>query len=332
MVVDTGTDDAGALLWAATDPRVDLVAVVADWGNVGVERATRNTLAVLRAAGAGDVPVFSGAGKGSAGRSPARFDASVVMGEDGLNGVELADADRVAEAEPGHEAIVRLADERPGELTLLPVSPFTPVAAALELDAALPSKLSDVVVMGGAIATAGNLTPVGEANVANDPTAAAAMVDAFGVPGALASGRAPRLVPLHATHDATITEAELDLALASTVQGADALHSIWRASFEFSALEGGAGLPIHDLLAALVIVEPDICDWHRLPLEVDCAEGPAWGMTVGDQRMALVENSPWPDEEKQRLIDLIGFAPSRWDVAMSANAEQFRSALRAWLA
>ncbi len=331
MVVDTGTDDAGALIWAATDPRVDLVAVVADWGNVGVERATRNTLAVLRAAGANDVPVYSGAGKGSSGPSPARFDASVVMGEDGLNGVVLPDGEQSAQGEPGHEALVRLASERPGELTLVPVSPFTPVAAALQLDPQLPSRLFDIVVMGGAIATAGNLTPGGEANVANDPDAAAAMVEAFGVPGVLSSGRTPRMVPLDATHDATISLAEVELAGASSISGAAALEAIWRASFEFSALEGGDGLPIHDLLAALVIVEPDICEWHTLPLEVDCAGGPAWGMTVGDQRMALVENSPWPDEEKERLAELIGFASSRWDVAMSADVDRFRAALRSWL-
>ena len=38
LVVDTGTDDAGAILWAATDPRVELVAVVSDWGNVDVDQ------------------------------------------------------------------------------------------------------------------------------------------------------------------------------------------------------------------------------------------------------------------------------------------------------
>ena len=107
LVVDTGTDDAGALIWAATDPRVDLVAVVADWGNVDVDLTARNTLDVLHAAGRDDVPVFRGGGKSTAGANPARFDASIVMGTDGLNGVRLARAPRQAE-DLGGAALVDL--------------------------------------------------------------------------------------------------------------------------------------------------------------------------------------------------------------------------------
>jgi pyrimidine-specific ribonucleoside hydrolase len=58
--VDTGTDDAAALLWAATDPAIELVAAMATWGNTTVEQAARNTRAVLNAAGRTDVPVFVG--------------------------------------------------------------------------------------------------------------------------------------------------------------------------------------------------------------------------------------------------------------------------------
>jgi purine nucleosidase len=331
MVVDTGTDDAGALIWAATDPRVDLVAVISDWGNVDVDLTTANTLAVLHAAGRDDVPVFRGAGKAAAGATPARFDASVVMGTDGLNGVVLPAPERGCETESGAEALVRIVNERPGQITLVPVSPFTPVAAALALDPDLPSKLFDVVVMGGAIASGGNLSAVAEANVGNDPAAAAVMVDAFGRPGALASGRTPRLVPLDATHVGTITEVEIALARSSTVTGSDALAEIWRASHEFSSLEPGDGLPVHDLLAALCVTNPEVCIWNTMPLQVDTAGGAAWGMTVGDRRLAMIEAAPMPDEARVQLIDLIGFADTRWQVAMDADVDRFRAVLHDWL-
>ena len=331
LVVDTGTDDAGAILWAATDPRVELVAVVSDWGNVDVDRTTRNTLAVLHAAGRDDVPVFKGAGKTAAGASPARFDASIVMGTDGLNGVELPEPDRAPEAEGGAEAIVRLASERPGELTLLAVSPFTPVAAALELDPDLPSKLWDVVVMGGSIHAGGNLSPVAEANIGNDPAAADAMVRAFGRPGALASGRAPRMVPLDATHIGTISRAEVDAAAASTSPAGAALHQVWEASWEFAALEAANGLTVHDLLAAVCVVDDAVCHWHEMPLEVDTSGGAAWGMTVGDRRLAMLEQSGMPAEEFDRLVELIGFAEARWNVALDADVPRFRSFLHDWL-
>lgn len=332
MVVDTGTDDAGALIWACTSPDIELVGVVADWGNTDVERTVRNTLAVLHAAGRDDVPVYAGAGQAAAGPNPARFDASIVMGEDGLNGVVLAEPARGPHRLGGAEALVRLALDRPGELTLVAVSPFTPVAAALELAPDLASKYRGVVLMGGAIREDGNLGAVAEANVGNDPLAAEAVIEAFGAPGALAGSDPPRLVPLDATYVGTITRAEIDAAAASTIPGADALHAIWEACWEFSTLEPGDGLPVHDLLAAWCVVDPDVCRWESMPLAVDTAGGPAWGMTVGDRRLAMLQAAPIPDDQRRMLIDLMGFAPARWSVAMSADAARFRTGIDAWLA
>ncbi|WAP51378.1 nucleoside hydrolase [Arthrobacter sp. ATA002] len=59
--VDTGMDDALALVFLARDPRIDLLAVTCVAGNTGVDRVVRNTLDVLHAAGAGGIPVARGA-------------------------------------------------------------------------------------------------------------------------------------------------------------------------------------------------------------------------------------------------------------------------------
>src|SRR3989442_158833 len=96
-----------------------------------------------------------------------------------------------------------------GALVLAATHPGLEVVAALTIEPALPSLLADVVVMGGAIAVGGNVTGAAEANIGHDPLAAAAVVAAFGAPGALASGHLPRLVPLDATLAAPLTAAEL---------------------------------------------------------------------------------------------------------------------------
>lgn len=332
LVVDTGTDDAGALIWAATSPEIELVAVVADWGNTHVDKTVANTLAVLHAAGRDEVPVYRGAGKAAGGANPARFDAGIVMGEDGLNGVVLLQPDRGVGTTSGEQALVDLATSRPGELTLVAVSPFTPVAAALAIDPELPSKYKSVVLMGGAIAEGGNLGAVAEANVGNDPVAAAAVIDAFGVPGVLAGGAPPMLVPLDATHVGTITRAEVDASVGAAIVGAGALHEIWEACWDLSSLEMGDGLPVHDLLAAWCVVDPDVCLWESMPVAVDTAGGAAWGMTVGDRRLAMVEASDMPIDRKAAIIEMMGFAEARWSVAMSADVERFRSGIRSWLA
>ena len=59
--VDTGIDDALALLYACAAPAAEILGVSTVVGNVGLNAATRNTRAVLALAGRGDIPVWPGA-------------------------------------------------------------------------------------------------------------------------------------------------------------------------------------------------------------------------------------------------------------------------------
>src|SRR6478672_13926153 len=58
--VDTGTDDAIAIMLAALHPALELVACTTVNGNVDVGQATDNTLRVLEWIGRTDVPVYEG--------------------------------------------------------------------------------------------------------------------------------------------------------------------------------------------------------------------------------------------------------------------------------
>ena len=51
LIIDTdgGVDDAVALWWAVTDPRLDVLAITVVWGNVSVDVATNSVLRVLAA-------------------------------------------------------------------------------------------------------------------------------------------------------------------------------------------------------------------------------------------------------------------------------------------
>ena len=59
--VDTGIDDALALLYACAAPEAEIVGVSTVVGNVSLSAATRNTRAVLALAGRADIPVWPGA-------------------------------------------------------------------------------------------------------------------------------------------------------------------------------------------------------------------------------------------------------------------------------
>ena len=58
--VDTGIDDAMALLYACGSPEVELLAVTCVSGNVGARQVAENTRALLELVGRGDVEVALG--------------------------------------------------------------------------------------------------------------------------------------------------------------------------------------------------------------------------------------------------------------------------------
>ena len=76
MVVDTGVDDALALLLALRSPGLRLRAIACVAGNVEIDQVIANTLRVLDAANAGDIPLGRGTAPGPGGRS--------VHGADGM--------------------------------------------------------------------------------------------------------------------------------------------------------------------------------------------------------------------------------------------------------
>lgn len=83
LVVDTGVDDALALLVAVRHPALELCGVVCTAGNVGLERAWVNTRHVLDLLGV-RVPLAAGARRRLDG---AEFPARDVHGADGLAGL-----------------------------------------------------------------------------------------------------------------------------------------------------------------------------------------------------------------------------------------------------
>ena len=84
--VDTGIDDALALMLAARHPDLDLRAVTCVSGNTTLANVVANTCAVLDLAGAEDVAVAAGAQRPLI--EPAR-DAAYVHGADGLGNLGL---------------------------------------------------------------------------------------------------------------------------------------------------------------------------------------------------------------------------------------------------
>ena len=165
---DTGIDDALALAYLLAEPTVEVVGVTTVSGNTDATRAAANTLSLFELAGVDDIPVAVGAHdfrtRAYAGGAPH------VHGHDGVGGIALAAAARAQDVRPAVELIDHLASRHP-DLTVLALGPLTNLAAYAETSGV--ARFDRLVVMGGAFAHSGNVTAWAEANIHNDPEAAA---------------------------------------------------------------------------------------------------------------------------------------------------------------
>ena len=167
---DPGVDDAMAMYYALAHPAIDVVGITTTFGNVTVDQAAANAL-YLTAIAKRKVPVTKGVKKPwvKPGEAPPDF----IHGADGLGNLPQRHATH-NQLDPRSSAqfIVDMARQHPGEITLVAVGPLGNLAAALLLEPALPTLLREVILMGGAVVEPGNVSPVAEANIWNDPHAA----------------------------------------------------------------------------------------------------------------------------------------------------------------
>lgn len=268
--VDTGLDDALALVLAVRSPAVDLVAVTTVTGNINIDRATANTLAVMHYLGADDVPVHRGASRPLV--APV-FDASDIHGVTGLGSALLPASPRELGPDKGPAAIIRLAKQRPGDLTLVCTGPLTNLAIALNVEPTLGSLLKRVVIMGGAFRERGNTRPWAEFNILLDPDAAQQVFSAD-LPDLTAIG-------LDVSHRTVIDRAAFERLAASDKHDAKLVADIIRFTFE---TRGRDEFFMHDPLALAVAVEPDLVTCETGVVRVDCdgEERGATRFTAGD--------------------------------------------------
>jgi purine nucleosidase len=287
--VDTGVDDALALLYAVASPEVELIGATCVMGNVSVEQATENTLAVLEAAGRGDVEVATGAARPLV-RHHLPF--PVVHGDRGLGRAAPPPPTASASARSAVELIVGWARSRPGEVVLVATGPLTNVAEALREEPLLPELLGGFALMGGAFARGGNVTPAAEANVWVDPHAAAEVFAAF---SGVDDGHLPICVGLDVTERAVLRRPDLDeicspaprSPLGRLVDGATSFYM----DFYF-AVVGEDGCRLHDPLALAIAIDPSLARLDTTRVEVETEGRWTVGQTVAD--LTGIRGSPWP--------------------------------------
>lgn len=167
---DGGVDDAQALILLVANGLVpDIITTV--FGNVGLDQATTNLLAVQAMLGT-DAPVHKGAERPLV--QPI-IDAKYVHGDDGLGGARRPDKQALPASSEGVQVLRQTfadAAAKGEKVDILMIGPLTNLALALTLDPQIVDGIGTLTIMGGNVYGRGNTTPAAEFNIYADPEAA----------------------------------------------------------------------------------------------------------------------------------------------------------------
>src|SRR5947208_2100707 len=292
VIIDTdpGVDDAFAICLAAASTELNLLGVTTVFGNVDLAQTTRNALRVLRLCGKPDVPVAAGADRPLV--HPKQWRESTAHGTDGLSGKAGTLTDRARGTAPDDAVtlLVRLLRESPEPVTIIAIGPLTNIALLLAAHPGARDKIARLVIMGGGVA-GGNVTPSAEFNLWSDPEAARRVLVEESLPTVL--------VPLDVTRQCAVDQAWLAALSGSGPLGATLVGLTAEYQAHYRRSLGWDGMVLHDAVAVVAAIAPDLLHRKAFPVDVDCTFGPARGALLVDQRAAAVV----PDRP-QRTVEI----------------------------
>jgi inosine-uridine nucleoside N-ribohydrolase len=138
-------------------------------------------------------------------------------------------------------------------------------------------KVKEIVIMGGAVTVAGNITPAAEFNMYVDPHAARVVFEA---------GLPLTLVGLDVTHKVRLPQEAVEREVAPRRTAISQFISDCTSDlFAFCEdYEGEASFPLHDPLAVGVVVDPSLVVWESMHVDIETCGDMTEGMTVADRR------------------------------------------------
>ena len=281
--VDTGVDDACALLFAARHPGLHLVAVTCVGGNAPVDDVVRNTLVVLDAAKRRDVPVARGAARPLVERPR---HARHVHGDDGMADLGWPPSPQLPDPRHGVELLRDVLLDAAGTgdpddlVTLVPLAPLTNIALLLRTYPEAAAGLRRIVFMGGAAAQ-GNATASAEFNVFHDPEAAAVVLDAAAELGVPVS-----MYGLDVFNAPTLRDAEAAEMVDAGGACGDRAAELAGLLIDFQCHRFGTDATIGDAGAVVSLVAPQLLTWAEHPVRVELAGTWSRGRTIVDRRTA----------------------------------------------
>lgn len=269
---DPGIDDATALCLALLDKRLEVVAITAVAGNVSAERSSLNVQTIVEQL---DPPRLPRIGVAATADEAPATDSTPFHGKFGLGDAEYPTTSP-HHRHPSDKLICDEVRAAPHEVTLLCLGPLTNIARALQRDPELESLVQSIVIVGGAVACGGDVTPAAEFNLYYDSVSARTV---------FRSNALKTLVPLDVTTRVSMTFDMLDELPKATTRVGGILRKMLPFAFRaHRQLRGEESIKLPGLVGLLALLHPDCFEFQDMAGDVELRGDLTKGETVFDRR------------------------------------------------
>jgi len=297
-------EDGFAIMLALRSPEVNVKAITVVHGNVPVVNSYSNVVHLLKLLDRIDIPVAPGLTEPFMKRPQYKH-----FPKSKTKGTQIAPLQDIKKA-PLHavDLIINTVMKSIDPITIVAIGPLSNIAAALLREPRLAKKTERVVIMGGALKTSGNITPVAEYNIWADPYAASIVF----------KSRIPiTVVGLDVCHQTLVVPHEIkSLGKSPLAQFVREATMPW---FSFVKKAGREGFHLYDSLALAVSFLPGLVKMEPAWVEVETTSPLTAGQTVawfdhlrevwiGDKSNCLactqlVDNKRFSDLFNERVLD-----------------------------
>jgi inosine-uridine nucleoside N-ribohydrolase len=281
---DPGGDDAFALLWLQSLAKrgvAEIVAITTVGGNVRARQTFSGASQLLALGELDQIEVGRGVITGT---EPDIGDASHIHGNDGMGNLSKTLPQPIhtyEKARVSDDLLIDKLNAISGEIVVIAIGPLTNLASAERKSPGILKKAKEIVVMGGAFHTYGNVTPHAEFNIAFDPEAAQTVF----------SSRTDIIViPLDVTHHLIFTP-----EMATQVQRVNSAGAIAKfvvslcdfmtqTALAYRETKGVPGFLVHDAATIAYLFYPETLTFRRAQVSIEIQGTETRGKTVIDDR------------------------------------------------
>ena len=249
---DPGIDDAFALFYALSHPEIEVIGITTVFGNVPIDISTNNAY-LLKEKSESNIQVFKGASKPLL-RPNGNF-PYFIHGDDGLGNINHARPKNIKENIEASDFIIDSAYSYPGEINIIAIGPLTNIANVINKDPKIWKIIKSITIMGGSWFAGGNISPVAEANIYNDPEAADVVF----------KSKIPiTMIGLDVTHKVFLTNSHIKYLASLKNNSGKFLQDISNFYVEFyKETKNMNGCYFHDATAAIAFTNPEYFDFKK---------------------------------------------------------------------